>query len=255
MRIRMIFGRIGFLHTRYFITLQNERKTQYMIGTLVNTGTILVGSIAGSCLRHGIKEQYRGALFQAMGLAACALGVNAVAQNMPNSTFPVLFILSLAVGTLTGTMLDIDGRFQRLVGRFSKDGGLGQGLSTAILLFCIGTLSILGPINSALYGDHTYLFTNATLDLATSMTLASTYGIGIACAAGVLFCWQGAIYLCAGALSGFLTDALMTEVSIIGGILIAASGLSMLNIRDCKTLNMLPSLAVPVIWFAIKALL
>ena len=186
-----------------------------MIGTLVNTGTILVGSIAGSCLRHGIKEQYRGALFQAMGLAACALGVNAVAQNMPNSTFPVLFILSLAVGTL----------------------------------------SILGPINSALYGDHTYLFTNATLDLVTSMTLASTYGIGIACAAGVLFCWQGAIYLCAGALSGFLTDALMTEVSIIGGILIAASGLSMLNIRDCKTLNMLPSLAVPVIWFAIKALL
>ena len=195
------------------------------------------------------------ALFQAIGLAACALGVNAVAQNMPNSTFPVLFILSLAVGTLTGTMLDIDGRFQRLVGRFSKDGGLGQGLSTAILLFCIGTLSILGPINSALYGDHTYLFTNATLDLVTSMTLASTYGIGIACAAGVLFCWQGAIYLCAGALSGFLTDALMTEVSIIGGILIAASGLSMLNIRDCKTLNMLPSLAVPVIWFAIKALL
>lgn len=226
-----------------------------MIGTLVNTGTILAGSILGSCLRRGIKKEYRGALFQAMGLAACALGVNAVAQNMPNSTFPVLFILSLAAGTLVGTMLNIDGHFQNLVGRFSQNGGLGQGLSTAILMFCIGTLSILGPINSALYGDHTYLFTNATLDFVTSMTLASTYGIGIACAAGVLFCWQGAIYLCAGALSGFLTGDLMTEVSIIGGILIAASGLSMLNIRDCKTLNMLPSLAVPVLWFAIKALL
>ena len=135
-----------------------------MIGTLVNTGTILAGSILGSCLRRGIKKEYRGALFQAMGLAACALGVNAVAQNMPNSTFPVLFILSLAVGTLVGTMLNIDGHFQNLVGRFSKNGGLGQGLSTAILMFCIGTLSILGPINSALYGDHTYLFTNATLD-------------------------------------------------------------------------------------------
>lgn len=111
-----------------------------MIGTLVNTGTILAGSILGSCLRRGIKKEYRGALFQAMGLAACALGVNAVAQNMPNSTFPVLFILSLAAGTLVGTMLNIDGHFQNLVGRFSKNGGLGQGLSTAILMFCIGTL-------------------------------------------------------------------------------------------------------------------
>lgn len=225
-----------------------------MIGTFVNAGAILVGSVVGSCLRHGIREQYRSALFQAMGLAACALGINAVAQNMPDSTFPVLFILSLAAGTLAGTVLDLDGRFQRLVGRFSGDGGLGQGLSTAVLLFCIGTLSILGPINSALYGDHTYLFTNAALDLVTSMTLASTYGIGIAWAAAVLFCWQGTIYLCAGALSGLLTDALMTEVSVLGGILIAASGLSILGIRDCKTLNMLPSLAVPVIWFAVQAL-
>lgn len=141
-----------------------------------------------------------------------------------------------------------------LVGRFSQTGGLGQGLSTAILMFCIGTLSILGPINSALYGDDTYLFTNATLDFVTSMTLASTYGIGIACAAGVLFCWQGAIYLSAGALSGFLTPELMTEVSVLGGILLAASGLSMLQIRDCKTLNLLPALVVPVIWFGVRAL-
>lgn len=225
-----------------------------MLGTLVNTGTILAGSVLGSCLRRGIHETYRGALFQAMGLAACALGVNAVAQNMPNSTFPVLFILSLAVGTLVGTMLDIDGHFQRLVSRFSQTGGLGQGLSTAILMFCIGTLSILGPINSALYGDNTYLFTNATLDFVTSMTLASTYGIGIACAAGVLFCWQGAIYLSAGALADFLTPELMTEISLLGGILLAASGLSMLQIRNCKTLNLLPALVIPVVWFAIRGL-
>lgn len=226
-----------------------------MIGTFVNTGTILAGSLLGSLLRRGIKPQYQDALFRAMGLAAVALGVNAVAGNMPKSTFPVLFILSLAAGSLIGTMLDLDGRFQRLTRRFSASGSLGQGLSTAILLFCIGTLSILGPINSALYGDHTYLFTNATLDFVTSMTLASAYGIGIACAAGVLFCWQGVIYLCAGALSGFLTDALMTEISLVGGILIAASGLSMLQVKDCKTLNMLPALAVPVLWFALRALL
>ena len=170
---------------------------------------------------------------------------------MRDSRYPVLFIVSLAVGSLFGTILDIDGKFQKLTGRFSKS-NLGQGLSTAILLFCIGTLSILGPIESALHGDHTYLFTNATLDFVTSMVLASTYGIGIALAAVVLFIWQGSIYLGAGLLSGFLTTELLAEISIVGGVLIASSGLSILGIKDCKSLNMLPSLLVPVIWFLVK---
>ncbi len=225
-----------------------------MIGTIVNTCTILCGSVVGSVARKGIKPKYQEALFTAMGLAATGLGIQAVCKNMPDSTFPVLFILSLALGSLAGTALDIDGRFQRLVGKFGTS-NLGQGLSTAILLFCIGTLSILGPIQSALYGDNTYLFTNATLDLVTSMVLASTYGIGIAIAAGVLFLWQGAIYLGAGALSGFLSAELMTEISIVGGFLIASSGISILKIKEIRTLNMLPSLLVPVVWFLWKGIL
>lgn len=219
-----------------------------MIGTIVNTGTILAGSIIGSAVKKGIKKEYQGALFQAMGLAAIGLGINAVIQNMPKSEYPVLFIASLAIGSLTGTMLNLDEKFQKLANRNSS-GNLGQGLSTAILLFCIGTLSILGPMQSALLGDNTYLFTNAALDFVTSMVLASTYGIGIAIAAIVLFVWQGSIYLGAGMLSGFLTPELLTEISIVGGFLIASSGLSILEIKDCKTLNMLPALLVPVIWF------
>ena len=224
-----------------------------MIGTIVNTGTILAGSLLGSLLRKGIQEKYRNALYTAMGLAATGLGINAVVQNMPNSTFPVLFIMSLALGSFLGTVLNLDGGFQRLTARFSS-GNLGQGLSTGILLFCIGTLSILGPIQSALYGDNTYLFTNATLDFVTSMVLASTYGIGMALAAPVLFLWQGAIYLFAGMLTDFVTTELMTEVSIVGGFLIASSGISILGLKDCKTLNMLPSLLVPVAWFVIRSL-
>ena len=88
-------------------------------------------------------------------------------------------------------------------------------------MFCIGTLSILGPINAALYNDHTYLFTNATLDLVTSMALASTYGFGMMAAAPVLFLWQGSIYLCAGWLEPVLNGGLMTELSLVGGFLIA----------------------------------
>ena len=225
-----------------------------MIGTIVNTGTILVGSCVGAVLRRGIRPQYQECLYNAMGLAAVGLGANAVVGNMGKSQYPVLFIVALALGSLVGTVLDIDGRFQGLVGKFSKD-GLGKGLGTGILMYCIGTLSILGPINSALYGDHTYLFTNATLDLVTSMVLASTYGIGMAVAAAVLFLWQGSIYLFAGAISPYLTDALMAEITLIGGFLIAASGLSILGIKDCKSMNMLPALIVPPLFFVIKGLL
>lgn len=224
-----------------------------MIGTIVNTGTILAGSVLGGLLRKGIKDKYRDALYNAMGLAAVGIGVNSICANMPKSGYPVLFIISLALGSLLGYIIDLDDKFNKLVGKFSKS-NLGQGLSTGILMYCIGTLSILGPINAALYGDNTYLLTNATLDLVTSMALASTYGFGMAIAAGVLFCWQGLIYLGAGWLEPVLSGGLMTEISLVGGFLIAASGLGILKIKDMKTLNMLPSLFVPAIWFALVAL-
>lgn len=225
-----------------------------MIGTIVNTGTILTGSILGSILKRGIKKKYQNCLYNAMGLAAVGLGINAVVSNMPNSKYPVLFIVSLALGSLIGTVLNIDGHFQQLMNRLGKS-ELSKGLSTGILLYCIGSLSILGPIQSALYGDNTYLFTNATLDLVTSTVLASTYGIGMAFAALVLFCWQGSIYLGATFLQEFLSSALMSEITIVGGFLIAASGLSILEIKDVKTLNMLPALLVPPVFFIILSLL
>ena len=224
-----------------------------MLGTIVNTATILTGSVIGSVFKKGIREKHQTALFNAMGLAAAGLGINSIVQNMPKSNYPVLFIVSLALGSLIGTSLELDTRFQKLADRFSV-GQLSKGLSTGILLFCIGTLSILGPINSALYGDHTYLFTNATLDLVTSMVLASTYGIGMALAAPVLFCWQGGIYLLAKLLGPFMTADMMTELSIVGGFLIASSGISILGIKDCKTMNMLPALVIPVAFCGVLSL-
>lgn len=221
-----------------------------MIGTIVNATLILAGSLIGSVVKKGIKSSHQEALFTAMGLAATGLGINAIVQNMPKSTYPVLFIVSLAAGSLIGNIIDLEGRFEKLTGRFSG-GNLAEGLSTGILLFCIGTLSILGPIQSALYGDHTYLFTNATLDFVTSMVLASTYGIGMAWAAGVLFLWQAAIYLLAMVLGNFMTTSMMVELSTVGGFLIASSGLSILKIKDCKTMNMLPALVIPIIFCAI----
>lgn len=225
-----------------------------MIGTIANTCTILVGSLIGSVLKKGLKEKYQKALYTACGIAACGIGINAVVSHMADSTIPVLFIISLAVGSLIGTRLELEDRFQNFVNKHSNS-NLGQGLSTGILIYCIGTLSIMGPVMSALYGDHTFLFTNATLDLITSMVLASTYGIGMTLAAPVLFCWQGAIYLIARYASVLISDELISELCIVGGFLIASSGLSILNIKNLKTLNMLPSLAIPIVFFAVKAIL
>lgn len=223
-----------------------------MMGTIVNCTAILTGSVIGSTLNRGIKEQYKNTMMQGLGLAASVLGINNCVQAMPKSAYPVLFIFSLAFGGLLGEMINLDQHFQQLTTRFSK-GNLAQGLSTAILLFCVGTLSILGPMESALHHNNTLLYTNAMLDFVTSMILASSFGIGIAFSAVVLFLWQGSIYVFAQMISGFLTQELMTEISIIGGVLILSSGLSILEIKKCKTMNLLPALLVPAVFLLIKS--
>lgn len=218
-----------------------------MIGTLVNVGTIIAGSLVGGLFKRVMSQRVNDALFIAMGMAAFGLGINSVVQNMPDTEYPVLFIVSLALGGTLGTVLRLQERVDCITSR-KGDGKLGQGIVTGCLIFCIGTLSILGPVQSALYQDHTFLFTNATLDLVTSMVLASTYGVGMCLAAGILFCWQGSIYLLTLLVGNVITDTMMCELSIVGGFLIAMSGLGILNIKDCKTINFLPALIVPVIW-------
>ena len=120
-----------------------------MIGTIVNTCTIIAGTLIGLLLNRGIKEKYKEILYTGLGLASLAIGLKATITNLPKSQYPVLFIGALAVGGVIGTALDIDGRFKRLVNKRSKNGNeakLGDGLSTAILLYCIGPLSMLGPV-------------------------------------------------------------------------------------------------------------
>ena len=235
-----------------------NNKYLFMIGTVVNTCTIIAGSLIGALLNRGVKEKYKEVLYTGLGLASLAIGLNATITNLPKSEYPVLFILSLAIGGVCGTKLDIDGHFKRLVNKRSKSGDankLGDGLSTAILLYCIGPLSMLGPVISALKGDHTFLFTNATLDFVSSTIFASTYGIGMVLAAPVLFLWQGMFYVVAEVSSTAISDGLMSELLIVGGLMITGSGLGLLNLKDCKTLNLLPSLLVPVVWYLVRSLL
>lgn len=227
-----------------------------MIGTIANTVCIAIGTIAGCLMRKGIKDRYKESLFNAMGLASIALGCNAFVQNISKSEFPVLFILSIALGGLIGSMLDLQGR----VDRFAEKKGasrLAEGLTMACLLYCIGTFSIVGPILSALKGDNTFLFTNSTLDLVTSAVFGASYGIGMILAAPILFIWQGGIWLIARLSSSaeVMQGPLLNELCIVGGLLIMASGLSILKVKDCKTINYIPALLVPIIFYLGKCII
>lgn len=212
--------------------------------------------MVGSLLKKGLGEKYQSVLYNAMGLASLALGASTFTQNIPKSRFPVLFILSLALGGVIGTAIDLDGKTKALIARRGGE-GLANGLISACLLFCVGTFSIVGPIMSATTGDNTFLYTNATLDLVTSMVFAATYGIGMIFSAAVLFCWQGMFYMLGkfAAQSSLLQGTMINELSIVGGILIISSGLSLLKVKDCKTLNYLPALLIPPLWFIISGLL
>lgn len=240
-----------------------------MLGTIVNTCTILLGSAFGAVVKSRIGGRYRTALFDALGLACLVLGANASLSSMPKSEYPVLFIVSLVIGTVIGTRCDFSGKLERLQERIaskgtsseSKSPGLLEGLTTALLLFCIGTFSIVGPFISYLSPSHgwsfneagnTFLYTNATLDMVTSAIMAAVYGWGMMLAAPVLFCWQGMFYLIACCFGDVMSESLQAEICIVGGILIISSGLAILKIKDCKTVNMLPSLLVPVVFYLLK---
>ena len=239
-----------------------------MLGTIVNTCTILIGGCFGAIVRQGIKEKYKKTLFTALGLCCLALGMNASLPNMARSEFPVLFILSLAIGSVVGTRLDLAGKIERMNQRLNERQGNENnalnGLVTGVLLYCIGSFSIVGPVLSCLSDSHgwainepgnTFLYTNATLDLVTSAVLAASYGWIMLLAAPILFCWQGMFYLIAYCCGDGMPEPMRVELNIVGGILIISSGLGILGIKDCKTVNQLPSLLIPVLFYLAKTLL
>lgn len=221
-----------------------------MLGTIVNASCIVIGSVIGTMLRRGIPERFKTTLFNAMGLVSLALGARIFIESSSKSEVPVLFIVSMAAGGLAGSWLDLQGRVE-CYGRRKGKSRLVEGLTASCLLYCIGTFSIVGPMLSALKGDNTFLYTNATLDFVTSSVFAATYGIGMALAAVILFVWQMSIYVIAllASSADIMQGPMISEMCAVGGLMIISSGLAILGIKDCKTLNFLPSLFVPVAYY------
>lgn len=233
-----------------------------LFGTVVNALAVLLGGTAGLILKGGIKERYRTIITQAIGLAVLFVGASgALGKLILPEAHPVLFIISLALGGLLGEILGIEQKLDKLGNwlqrkiKFKKDyGNISTGFVTASLLFCVGTMSVLGPLDSGLQGNHTILLAKSTLDGITSIVMASTLGIGVLFSAASLFLYQGAITLLAVWISPFLTQNMLREISIVGGILIFAIGLNMLGITKIKVGNLLPAILVPVVWYLVAGL-
>lgn len=215
-----------------------------MQGTIVNVIAIIIGSIIGGLLKQKFSSKYQEALFTSMGMCALIIGICTVLDSYNKDASLVLLIINMAIGSLLGTFLNLHDKFIKFSDRFSKGKGFGEGLVTAILLFCIGTLSIVGPMESALNNNNTLLYTNASLDFITSIALSASFGIGIALAAIVLFCFQGSIYLISSFLSESIPNYILNNITLTGGVLIVMSGLCLLKLKNIKTTDYLIALAI-----------
>lgn len=225
-----------------------------MLAIFINAITIILGSAIGALARKGIREKYINVLNTAMGLAALVLGVNVAMNNMSKSEYPVLFIFCLSLGGLLGTLLRLDQRMEKATSVMGKGANVTEGITTAVLLCCVGTLAIMGPVNAALNGDNTFLMTLATMNFVTMIVIASSYGFAVSVTSIIVLIWLSSIYGIAKVSQSFISQELITEVSIVGGVLIAASGLGVMHIKDCKTINLLPALIMPMLFFLFRNL-
>lgn len=222
-----------------------------MLGTLVNTAAIIIGSLLGVSLRRGIPDGTKETVIAAIGLAVLLIGL----KSAWRSDDLLLVIISLAVGAVVGEMLNIENRLQRLghwIGRqMGRAGeGVSQGFVTASLVFCVGAMAIVGSLESGLAGNHQTLFAKSLLDGVTSIIFASTLGIGVIFSSVSVFLYQGAITLAAVYLKPFLTPAVVSQMTSIGGLMIVAIGLNILDIKKLRIGNMLPGLFIPLIYDA-----
>lgn len=224
-----------------------------LLGTLVNAATVIVGGLIGLFAGKLINKKIGDAIMQALGLSVLYIGISG-AMSGKNV---IITIISIAIGTLIGTALDLDGKIealgQKIQNRFSgnENSKLAQGFVSASLLFCVGAMSITGPLESGLAGDHSIQFTKAILDGIGAIIFASSLGAGVLLSAAFILFYQGSITLLAVYIKPILTEFAIGEMTCVGSLLIIALGLNMLGVMKMKVMNLIPSVFVPIALCAI----
>lgn len=222
-----------------------------MLGVLVNVVTVIVGSLIGLLFKKGIPEKVSQAAMT--GLGACTLYIG-ISGSLCGENVLIL-IASVVLGAITGTMLDIDGAINRFAERvetkLKKEGqknSLAEGLVSATLLFCVGSMTVTGSIQAGLTGDNSILITKATLDLVSSMMLASSLGVGVLLSAASVFVIQGGLVLLAGIIAPFMNAGAINEMTCAGSLLIVMIGTNLMGITKIKVADYLPAiLFAPII--------
>ena len=231
-----------------------------MLGPIVNAIAIVVCSLVGCLLMKGIPARFEEIIKKAIGLSVVYIGIKGALDNQR----VLLLIMSLVIGAIIGELLDIDAFMNRLglwaEGKLGANGSGGgrsfsKGFVTASLLYCSGSMAIVGSMQSGLTGNHELLFTKSILDGAISIVFAASMGIGVLFSAIPVFIYQAGITLASIALRSFLTPEIIREMSSMGSLLVAAIGFNFLGIKEIKVANLIPAVFIPLIYMTIEGFL
>ncbi len=220
-----------------------------MVGTLVNFAAVLVGSSIGLIIHRNIPKRYVKLIFQIMGLFTLVLGFKMALEGKQL----LIMIFSLILGGLLGEILKMDEWINSLGNRIkkltkSKDDSFSEGLITAFLLFCVGSMTILGAIQEGMGGQPDLLLIKSLMDGISSIALTVAFGIGVLFSAIPLLLFQGGLTLLAAQLGDFIDPLIITELTAVGGVILIGLGLNLLEIKKIKVVNLLPAmLFVPLL--------
>ncbi len=232
-----------------------------MIGTIINSITVLIGGTLGTLLGSRFPARMQETIFATLGLFTLAIGMSSalVTKN------PLIVLGSLLVGALIGESLRLDKRLEQfgdwLRKLFIKDGSdsnsarFVEGFVTASLIFCVGPLTIQGAIEDGLMGDYTKLAIKAMLDGFAALAFATTLGPGVIASVIVILLFQGGLSLLAGMGNDIFTEPMITELTATGGVLLLAIGLRLLELKEIRAANLLPAIFIAPTAVAIMDLL
>lgn len=215
------------------------------LGTLANVGAVVVGGALGSLVIPRIPENVSKATIQALGLGVILIGLQMAwtTQNL------LMVLISLAVGTVIGELVDIDARLNVFAGKlerlpFAHQGSFAKGFVQTTLLFCVGAMAITGSLQDGLNHDPATLYAKSVLDGVSAIMFGSVMGPGVILSAVPVLLYQGALTLGASALSLILTPAVIQEIGAAGGLMVMGLGLNLTGVAEIKVANMLPALVV-----------
>lgn len=228
-----------------------------MIGSLVNAGAIIVGAVAGTLIHSKLPQRYMNLVFQAVGLFTMTIGITMALKSENLS----LIIISLAVGAIIGEALGISQWLERSAGglrekaskrfKVSSDETANErfveGFVASTMLFCVGSMAVLGAFEEGMGEAPNILFTKSVIDGIAAVALGTTFGISIAFSSLPVFLYQGSLTILTMFLMRFMSDQMIADLTGTGGILLIGLGFSILKIKDINVVNLLPSLVVILI--------